>query len=128
LTKSDAQRKAAGNQRGSITLVEAPAPYATATYFKDLLLVPATWTTSVTNTGRPLETAAIPFETVVDGTNLGDLTLKVTYDPDRASGQNNYTTLLHLGPLAGLFGASDMTGKTITLTRRTDDSYALDIS
>lgn len=128
LTTSDAQRKSVGNQRGSITLVQAPIPFSTATYFKDRLFVPATWTTSATRTGRPLETASITFEAEVLGNSLGSLSIEVTFDPNRASGQNNYTTLLHLGPLAAQFATTDLTGRILMITRMTDNSYQLSIS
>jgi hypothetical protein len=62
LTRSDAQRKLSGNQRGSITLVEAGHPINPQTYFRHEFFKSANWKAKKTNTGQTLETALIPFK------------------------------------------------------------------
>ncbi len=51
LTRSDAQRKTAGNQRGSVTLVKNNYPINAQTYFRYDLFADASWETESTRTG-----------------------------------------------------------------------------
>lgn len=127
LSRSDAQRKSTGNQRGSITLVQAGYPIDGQTYFRRDFFKAAKWVGEITRTSEVRETAVISFKVNFLGKDLGALPLSVTYAPNREANQTNYTSLLHLGPLAPHVGATDVTGKWLRLDRRTDGSYALSI-
>jgi hypothetical protein len=128
LTISDAQRKATGNQRGSITLVKAGHPIDAQTYFRFDFFASAAWTGDRTRTGEARERADIPFAVEVLGRDLGVLVLPVTYAVNRESSQANYTTLLHLGALAPQFASHDMTRRSFRITRLADDTFSLLIS
>jgi hypothetical protein len=127
LTRSDAQRKTTGNQRGSITLVQAGHPINAQTYFRNDLFGAANWVSDTTRTSETLEIAAIPFNVNLRGKKLGVLNLEVSYALNREAAQANYTSLLHLGPLKKYFTALDMTGKWLTFSRGADGKYALSI-
>jgi hypothetical protein len=128
LTRSDAQRKATGNQRGSITLVAAGHPIDPQTYFRRSFFASARWVSGTTRTGQTLEIALVPFEAEILGRKLGTVDLEVTYAPNREASQANYTSLLHLGALAPHFVRQDLTGRRLVLDRRKDGSYGLSIS
>jgi hypothetical protein len=128
LTRSDAQRKAAGNQRGSITLVQAGYPINAQTYFRHDLFANASWEMESTRTGEVRETATIPFAINILGHDLGTRGVTVTYASNREASQANYTSLLHLGPLAPYFVSQDLTGRWLRLERRTDGTYSLSVS
>lgn len=127
LTRSDAQRKSTGNQRGSITLVRARQSIDAQTYFRRDFFSSAAWTAGTTRTGATLEMAFIPFRVSVMGQDLGTLALEVTYAANREARQKNYTSLLHLGPLAQYFVRYDVTNRRLVLERATDGSYSLTI-
>lgn len=128
LTRSDAQRKAAGNQRGSITLVQAGQSIDSQTYFRRVLFGPARWAHERTRTGETRETARVRFDVDFLGGRVGPMDLEVTYAPNRESKQANYTSLLHLGPLAQHFSRWDVEGKRLVIERRGDGTFALSIS
>lgn len=128
LTRSDAQRKGIGHQRGSITLVKARHPIDAQTYFRYELFASADWVTVATRTGEPLEIARIPFAVSFLGKDLGVVNIEITYARNRAAAQANYTSLLHLGPLAEYFGRYDLEGRPIQIERRIDGTYILSIS
>lgn len=130
LSASDAQRKGRGNQRGSVTLVQGDyrGQIDQSTYFRNELFGKAGWKSVVTLNGKPMERALISMGTEVDGVYLGLLTFKVTYEPQRESDQNNYTTTLHLDPLSAYFRDHDMTGRRLVITELADGNYILAIS
>jgi hypothetical protein len=128
LTRSDAQRKLRGNQRGSITLVQGARYIDAQTYFRNSLFKDATWVAQRTRTGQRRETATIPFKVHFLGRELGVRNLEISYASNRESAQANYTSLLHLaGRLASEFAARDVTGKYLKLDRNSD-GYALSIT
>ena len=127
LSASDAQRKPSGNERGSITLVKAGHPIDWRTYFRKEFFADVEWVPGWTRTRKRREAATVRFETTVLGTKLGELSIPVTYEPHRESGQDTYTSLLHLAPLAPYFEQHDMTGRQLTMERRADASFALSI-
>lgn len=127
LSASDAQRKPSGNQRGSITLVKAGHPIDWRTYFRKEFFAGVEWVSELTRTQKERQAATVRFDTTVLGDKLGELSIPVTYEPDRESGQDNYTSLLHLGPLAPHFERHNMTGRQLTIERRADGSFALSI-
>lgn len=126
LTRSDAQRKPSGNDRGSITLVRGRRHRDTQRYFRHDLFATAAWMSSSTRTRRPSEHADIEFDATVLGASLGTISLRVTYAAHREAAEGNYTSLLHLGPLAPHFRSQDMTGRLIRIDR-TASGYSLAI-
>jgi hypothetical protein len=127
LSRSDAQRKPKGNQRGSITLVAAGYPINAQTYFRHDFFSGVAWVADTTSTGEGRETAEVALAASVLGQDLGELHLPVSHAPNREASQANYTTLLHIGPLGPHFAAHDMTGRELRLERRADGSFALSI-
>ena len=128
LSASDAQRKATGNQRGSITLVNAGHPINASTYFKDIFFKSASWTKKTTVTGKPLQICVVPFKVDFLGVNLGILDIEISHEKGRESQQSNYTSLLHLGPvLSAEFKNQNVTGRFIRLVRSAGGAYALSI-
>ncbi|WP_159981093.1 MULTISPECIES: hypothetical protein [unclassified Novosphingobium] len=128
LTISDAQRKPSGNQRGGITLVAAGFPIDTQTYFRKNFFENADWIEGKTRTSQDLETASIRMKASVLGKDMGVLSFNVTYAPNRQSGQANYTSVLHLGPLAKAFSRRDMSLKWLLLERSATGEYSLEIT
>lgn len=127
LSASDAQRKRTGNQRGSITLVQAGHPIDWRRYFREDFFADVDWVSEWTNTNKERQGANVLFDTTVLGNKLGVLSIPVTYEPYRESDQDNYTSLLHLGPLAPHFQQHDMTGRQLTLERRANGTFTLSI-
>jgi hypothetical protein len=128
LTPSDAQRKRSGNQRGSITLVQAGDTINAQTFFRYDFFASANWQTERTRTGQLREVATVGFRVNLPGKDLGIMNLMVTYAKNRESSQANYTSLLHIGPLATEFAANNLTGRTLRLERMTNGGYSLTIS
>jgi hypothetical protein len=128
LSRSDAQRKRTGNQRGSITLVRGRrADIDTQTYFRRDFFGAASWSLEQTRTGQPRERTDVTMSVSILGRDLGLILMPVTCAPNRESAQANYTTLLHLGPLAGEFAARDLTGRVISLRRSDEGRFSLTI-
>jgi hypothetical protein len=125
LSASDAQRKEAGNQRGSITLVQAGAAIDRTTYFRNELFGNQNWIAGATVTGQPRETANIMFNVSTPGNRPCQMHLEVSHALNRESGQSNYTTLLHLGPLSEIFSAQDMTGRQLTIDQNNNGTFDL---
>jgi hypothetical protein len=128
LTASDAQRKAVGHQRGSITLTQNRYPINAQTYFREDFFGAVSWFEEVTRTGQTVESAHVRMLVSINDVNIGEQDIHITHGTSRESGQGNYTTLIHLGPLALYFSSEDMTGRRITIQRRNDGSYSLTIS
>jgi hypothetical protein len=128
LSVSDAQRKAKGHQRGSITLVRVGRDVDAQTYFRQVFFGNAQWIPQPTRTGGIRDEAAIPFWVDLLGQDLGVQDITITYDAKRAAGQGNYTSLLHLGPLAGYFAKEDLAKRRITIQRLSDGTFTLSIS
>jgi hypothetical protein len=127
ISASDAQRKGSGNQRGSITLVKNRYPIDARVYFRRDFFGTVEWFSDRTRTGEVIESAYVPMLVNLDGLQLGVLNLQISHAPNREAGQNNYTTLLHLGPLAPYFAQENMTDRNMRLERRNDGSFALTI-
>jgi hypothetical protein len=64
----------------------------------------------------------------IGGMNIGSQNIRITYDPRREAAQDNYTTMIHLGPLAPYFAAQDMTNRRMTIMRRSDGTFSLAIA
>ena len=130
LSSGDAQRKNAGNQSGAIALTQGGrrGQIDQTTFFRNTLFGEAEWSTETTRTGGVKEVASVPMRVHLDGVDLGELRFRVSHAPNRESGQHNYTTQLHLGPLAQHFSSLDMTGRQVSLEKLADGSFALEIS
>lgn len=127
LSASDAQRKPYGHQRGSITLVQGRYPIDAQTYFRWNFFASAQWVEEETRTGESLETAHVPMLVDIGGVNIGTQDIHITHALNRESRQGNYTTLIHLAPLASYFAAQEMTGRRVTIARRNDGTFSLSI-
>lgn len=130
LSASDAQRKGIGNQRGAVTLVQGEyrGKLNQRTFFRFDLFASAQWRAAESNKGPNREEAVIVMTTVVGDTGLGDLEYQVSYEPSRESSQGNYTSTLHIQPLAALFRANDMTGRRLEIELDATGRYKLLIS
>ena len=62
------------------------------------------------------------------GDDLGLIALGVTYSLKRADSPGNYTSLLHLGPLASVFADTELTGRTLELARLSNGTFLLSIT
>lgn len=127
LTRSDAQRKSAGNQRGSIALVQAGHPINAQSYFRHVLFKDARWAAEKTRTGEFRQAANIPFDVSMLGQRLGAINLVISYAPNRESSQANYTSLLHLGALTDYFRQYDLSGQWLRISRTVGGEYLLSI-
>jgi hypothetical protein len=127
LTRSDAQRKRTGNQRGSITLVQQGQQIDAQRYFRFDLFGDSAWTEGMTRTGAPREMARIPMDVTFLGDHLGILELDVSYARNREAAQRNYTSLLHLGPLGPHFMRVDVESQVLRLSRSEDGTFSLSI-
>jgi hypothetical protein len=128
LSASDAQRKKTGNQRGSITLVQAGYNIDAQTYFRNDFFGSEPWVKGTTFTGVPRETATVEFDTAVLGTDLGTIPLMVSYAPNREAHQSNYTSLLHIEGISDQFRDNDLTDKWLQLIEDVTGRFALTIS
>jgi hypothetical protein len=128
LSASDAQRKKTGNQRGSITLVQAGYDIDAQTYFRREFFAGEPWVKGMTSTGVPRETATVSFATTVLGSDLGIVSLLISYAPNREAHQSNYTSLLHIEGIADQFRDNDLTEKWLQLTEDVTGRFALTIS
>lgn len=128
ITRSDAQRKRTGNQRGGITLVKAGFPINAQTYFRLDFFSSVEWVSGKTRTNKDLETASVRMKTHVLGEDLGVLSFSVSYARNRHARQNNYTSVLHLGPLSSIFSSQDMTNKWLSVARLEGGLFALSIT
>jgi hypothetical protein len=128
LSASDAQHKKTGNQRGSITLVQAGYDIDGQRYFRRDFFAGEPWVKGTTSTGVPRETATVTFATTVLGSDLGTIPLMISYAPNREAHQSNYTSLLHIEGISDQFRAKDLTGKWLQLTQDVTGRFALTIS
>jgi hypothetical protein len=128
LSPSDAQRKKTGNQRGGVTLVKAGHPIDWKTYFRVEFFKSAHWTVDPKQPGKKREHCYIPFEVDFLGKSLGPIEIEISHEKGRESGQSNYTSELHLGPvLTAAFKAQDVTGRLLRLARDTTGGFSLSV-
>ena len=130
LSASDAQRKTTGNQRGGITLVKAKHDIDANTYFRDIFFSSAAWAIDPNpkKQKKKREQCFIPFKVNFLGKALGTIELEISHEKGRASGQSNYTSELHLGPvLSKEFKSQDVTGRWLRLVRNATGAYTLSV-
>jgi hypothetical protein len=129
LPKGDAQQVAAGtNPTGNLRLTQAKHDIDWTTWFREDLFGSAPWRQGFDGSNKPVEMVDIPFDVTVNGVAFGPITLQLTHAPHRESGQRNHTTVLRWGSLLPTMRATDYTKHTVTITRRSNDTFALDIS
>ncbi len=68
----------------------------------------------------------VNFDSTIDGASLGMVTVRVSHDPNRISGQANVPSLLHWGPILGAqLRARNLVGQYISIERLTDETFRL---
>ncbi|MFZ0424241.1 MAG: hypothetical protein WAL80_15310 [Xanthobacteraceae bacterium] len=128
LSPSDAQRKKSGNQRGGITLVGAGYPINWKTYFRNDFFKSVPWKLDPKKPGKKREHCFVPFHVNFLGKPMGKVSIEISHDKDRESGQSNYTSELHLGPvLSTQFKLHDVTGRTLDLVRDSTGAFSMSI-
>jgi hypothetical protein len=86
------------------------------TYFRQVFGEFGWQTPARSRTKVPQEEAQISFDVTILGNHLGVQTLRVSHKPSGESGQGNYTTIIHWGPLARLLRETmDIRGRTVRL-------------
>lgn len=129
LPKGDAQQVPEGtNPTGNLRLTKAKHNIDWTTWFRRDLFGSAPWRQGLDGSNKPIEMVDIPFDVTVGGVALGQITLQLTHAPHRESGQRNHTTVLRWGLLLPTMRATDYTKHTVTITRRSNNTFALDIS
>jgi len=75
------------------------------------------------------EAATAPFYVKISDNYSGSHELRISHNPDWESGQNNYTTALHWGPLNEMLrNTVDIRGKTLTLYESDTEVWVLEIN
>lgn len=111
LSKTDAQRQS-GNKTGDLRLIKADQPIDQKTFFRFAVFGKLAWTTEP----RGHEEATGTFDVTILGTHHGVLPLTLSHRPLGHADQENYTTGLRWGSLAGLLRSQiDVTKKQLRL-------------
>jgi hypothetical protein len=116
----------ASSPTGNLRLAQAGHGIDQTTYFRNVLFGGLAWAAHPVPQGIR-ETVTLPIETVIDGRSLGNRDFVVSHADYREADQGNVTTVLHLGPLANEFRATDYTGRIITLEQLSSGAYRLTI-
>ncbi len=126
-TAAQKPKTANSNPTGNLRLSQERFPFDHQTYFFTDFFGGLPWTPRA---GRESEMEVIvSFETYVDGVSYGDLDLRLSHDPARASGQGNVTTLLHWGTvLSRLLREGNHVGDHVTLERLQPEGFRLIIA
>lgn len=98
------------------------------TWFRQAFFGPAAW--ALGNVGREtgVEVTSVVMAVTVGGLSLGSHPVMISHGPNRMDRNNTPNTWLHWPPvLQSVLEANDMTGHTITLTRRSKGQYELEI-
>jgi len=129
MAPADAQQPRGGktNVTGVLRLAKAGHDIDSQTYFRHRMFGAANWETVQTR-GGPLETTSVQFEVVIDGTNLGQIELKVDHAQHRVANQHNIATLIHWGHLEPTFRRTDYTGAWVVLEALSSGRYRLTIT
>lgn len=129
LSKSDAQRKPTGNQRGAITLVQGDykRQIDQTTYFREDLFGQQSWVSGTARTGQAIEVATIPMNVTIDGIYHGTMDFEVTNGSSRESSQKNYTAELHIEPIGPIIRQTDISGMHLNISLDANGEYWLTI-
>lgn len=112
------------NPTGNLRLTQAGHGIRHETYFYKDLFGGLPWTPRA---GRPTEQEVlVDFDCTIDGSNVGVVTVRLSHDLDRISGQANIPSLLHWGPILGAqLRARNFVGQYISIERLTDGTFRL---
>ncbi|MFD5867895.1 phospholipase D family protein [Corynebacterium sp. NPDC060344] len=129
LSASDAQRKAKGNERGAITLVQGDyrGKIDQTTYFRTDLFGGQEWQPDLSRTGQTVDRAIVPMNVIIDGISHGVMDFLVTNGTSRQASQNNYTAELHVEPIRQIIAQLDVTGRQLEIVLDNDGKYWLTI-
>lgn len=129
LTLSDVMRKpSSSHQRKYVVLGKAGHPINKETYFKSHLFAGVAWASERMRTGKPKETAVVPFVVSIDGKTVLPFSLRIDHAENRIARQGNAPTYLNWSSLRDTILAKDYTGWYLVLERRADGTFALALS
>jgi len=129
LSKADAQQPTVQRTKrtGNLKLSQAGNAIDHNTYFRNDLFGDLPWTRKDTKGGTK-EEVYVTFAVSIAGIDHGPHQLKVDHASHRVAGQSNVPTWLHWGPeLAQLLHTTNYTGAWVTIERRADGTYRLEI-
>jgi hypothetical protein len=126
-TAAQKVKSANSNPTGNLRLTQADLGIKHETYFFQDLFGNLPWSPTP---GKATELEVdIDFKCVVDGQDLGILTLRLSHDPARVSGQANVPTVLHWGgTLSPILRNGNFVGQYITIERHPSDQFSLIIA
>jgi HKD family nuclease len=129
MSAADAQQPASSktNPTGSLKLTQAGHDIDQTTFFRHDMFGSATWIGKELRRGV-LEEATVPIDVFVEGVSKGTIDFKVDHAEYRVAGQGNVSTWLHWGTLRKTLQRNDYTSARVTLERRGDGSYRLEIT
>ena len=115
------------NPTGNLRLTQAGHGLRHETYFYQDLFGGLPWAPT---SGKVTEQEVlVDFDCVIGGTALGIVTLRISHDPGRISGQANVPSVLHWGPtLSAMLRGTNFVGQFISIERLADGSFRLTIS
>lgn len=126
-TAAQRVRSATSNPTGNLRLTQAGHGIRHETYFYQDLFGGLPWTPTPGKTTE--QEVLVDFDCIVVGTSLGTVTLRISHDPNRISGQANVPSVLHWGPMLGSrLRASNYVGQFITIERLVDGTFRLIVS
>jgi hypothetical protein len=115
------------NPTGNLRLTQAGHGLRHETYFYNDLFGGLPWAPTF---GKATEQEVlVDFDCIVGSTTLGIVTLRISHDPSRISGQANVPSVLHWGPTLGaMLRGTNFVGQFITIERLADGSFRLTIT
>jgi hypothetical protein len=126
-TAAQKPKSANSNPTGNLRLSQEGFPIDHQTYFISDFFVGLPWSPRSGHESQ-LE-VIVAFDAYVDGVSYGELDIRISHDPLRASDQGNVTTLLHWGPVLGeVLRAGNFVGSYVTLERVQPDGFRLVIA
>ena len=128
LDRTAAQRppNPASSPTGNIRLNQAGHGIDQTRFFRHDLFGRLVWTATRVPRGVR-ESASASMEVVVDGVSRGTMTFEISHASWREAGQGNVTTVLHVGPLAAEFRATDYSDRVLTIEDLPGSGYRMSI-
>ena len=129
MSAADAQRPRGQNTNptGHLTLVQGGHPIQQATWFRQDLFAGEDWVSLPSPSGQR-ERAIITFRMHIEGNDLGEVDLQVTYTPSFEASQGNRTTVVHWGTTIGdRLRQNDFTNYYVTIERTTSGTFLMAI-
>lgn len=127
MRSADAQRPQGQNTNptGHLTLVRSGHPIQQATWFRHDLFAGEDWASFTSPSGQR-ERATITFRMQIEGDDLGEVDLQVTYTPSFEASQGNRTTVVHWGTTIGdRLRQNDYTDYYVTIERTTSGTFLM---